>query len=570
MNLLRYLAQLPWVDPLGWTLIHFLWQGALTGGTLWLALRAARRASPNVRYLLALSGLLLSFLAPIATFIHLAKPFAGRVQAVPVLTNFPDTAIDPSRSNVHATLPPANTRPVSPDHPSLPSTTTTGSSQPTPTATPALSKPALHWLNRWNLLSWAVAFWFTGVCCAALRLLGGWLRIQLWKQQSGPAHLTAPWLEETFRRLAQRIGAPSKARLLLSRRSLGPLALGVIRPVVILPFSLLTSLPKEHLEAILLHELAHLRRHDYLVNLLQSAVEVILFYHPAIWWIGRELRQIREECCDALAAEHGSGRLAYAKALTALETFRAPTPLAAPGATTGSLLLRIRRLLGQHEPESILGGRHAAWLTALGIATLIAACLLHSITIETPEKTGTIKPPPSGFVSDELGHPVPGARVWLYYQKNPWESGKGTGEEITTDPQGRFAFKKPLPFQSVKASKAADHYHLFAAKPGKAPAWATITSGDPDPATFSLVLTPPSPKTYQVVDPAGQPIQGARVWLRRVSAQMNRTPRFTTGFSTTSDPGLATAITDENGFATLADLPNGHRSVTVSHPGYEE
>ena len=126
----------------------------------------------------------------------------------------------------------------------------------------------------------------------------------------------------------------------------GAAGVGWMRPVILLPVTAVTGLPPDQLEAILAHELAHVRRYDYLVNLVQSVVETLLFYHPAAWWISGRIRAEREHCCDDWAVELCGDRLTYARALAALEEQRGAGWLLAPSARDGSLLARVRRLLG--------------------------------------------------------------------------------------------------------------------------------------------------------------------------------------------------------------------------------
>src|SRR6202043_2235001 len=112
----------------------------------------------------------------------------------------------------------------------------------------------------------------------------------------------------------------------------------------------LSGLPAEHLEALLLHELAHIRRHDYLVNILQSIGEALLFYHPAVWWVSGHIRAERELCCDDMAVSVSGDALTYSRALAQLESYRPVHLTAAVAANGGSLPDRIARLLGQSRP----------------------------------------------------------------------------------------------------------------------------------------------------------------------------------------------------------------------------
>ena len=145
-----------------------------------------------------------------------------------------------------------------------------------------------------------------------------------------------------------------------------PTVIGWLKPVVLLPASALAGLAPNQMEAILAHELAHIRRHDYIVNLLQTVVETLLFYHPAVWWLSRRIRAERENCCDDLAVSLCGDPVAYAAALAELEGLRSTTGELVLAATGGSLLQRVRRLLG----VPTHAGRAPGWLAA-GLALLV-------------------------------------------------------------------------------------------------------------------------------------------------------------------------------------------------------
>jgi beta-lactamase regulating signal transducer with metallopeptidase domain len=143
---------------------------------------------------------------------------------------------------------------------------------------------------------------------------------------------------------------------------------GWLRPVVLAPVGALAGLPAEQMEALLLHELAHIRRYDYLVNMLQSAVEALLFYHPAVWWVSGHMRAERELCCDDAAVSASGDALVYARALAELASFCPPVVMAANG---GSLAHRIGRLLGQ--PRSAPRTLSGTGIVAAAVLPVIAA-----------------------------------------------------------------------------------------------------------------------------------------------------------------------------------------------------
>jgi beta-lactamase regulating signal transducer with metallopeptidase domain len=210
--------------------------------------------------------------------------------------------------------------------------------------------------------------WLVGIAFLSLRLLSGWLWVQRLR-----THGVAPASDhcrQLARRLSRRLHIGRAITLLESTLVDVPTVIGFLKPVVLLPASALGGLTPQQLEAILAHELAHIRRHDYLVNLLQTLVETVLFYHPAVWWVSRRIRIERENCCDDLAVSLCGDRIAYAAALADLEALRsepAPDHHIAMAATGGSLLLRVRRLLGAPASHT---GRGPAWLAG-SVATLL-------------------------------------------------------------------------------------------------------------------------------------------------------------------------------------------------------
>jgi hypothetical protein len=163
------------------------------------------------------------------------------------------------------------------------------------------------------LLLWVVAIWLVGAMVFWVRMLGGWilterLRSRLVRRASGE------W-QQSLDRLKTRLRVSRPVQLLVSSLVQAPVVVGWLRPAVLVPVGALAGLPADQVEALLLHELAHIRRHDYLVNLLQGVVEAILFYHPAVWWISGHIRVERELCCDDIAVAASGDVLARAGGL---------------------------------------------------------------------------------------------------------------------------------------------------------------------------------------------------------------------------------------------------------------
>ena len=338
MNAMQVLASQPWVERLGWTLVHFLWQG-LSIAVLYAAARrvVARTWSPHARYLLACVALAAMVATPLVTWGVMRPSDAG-----------PDSAY-----RIRSTPPAASTTGIATAAIPLPASVR---------ATVPSVEPA-------QFLLWVVMVWLIGAVVFWVRLAGGWMvaaRMRSMLVRPAPSE----W-QEILRKLGARIGLSRPVALLISALVQVPTVVGWLRPVVLVPVGALGGLPAEHLEALLLHELAHIRRHDYLVDILQSVAEALLFYHPAVWWVSGHIRAEREVCCDDVAVSVSGDPLTYARALAQLESYRPAHLGAAVAASGGRLPDRIARLLGQPRP---------AVHTGMGPGVLAVAILLMAAT----------------------------------------------------------------------------------------------------------------------------------------------------------------------------------------------
>jgi beta-lactamase regulating signal transducer with metallopeptidase domain len=330
MNYSEFLFRQPFTMALGWALVHFLWQGAVIALLLGLANHLFRRASANLRYAFACVAMLSMLAAGITTLAWLgSSPQAG---AAAPFGGF-EAAPRPSGISGATAL---------------------------PVGTPVLKFE--QWLDQH--LAALVWFWLAGVTLLSLRTAGGWIVAQRLKRiRTYPA--AAMW-QQRLAHLSAHLNIQRLVTLRESALARTPTVIGWLRPVILLPTSALAGLTPEMMEAVLAHELAHIRRHDYLMNMLQTAVETLLFYHPAVWWVGARIRQERENCCDDLAVGACGNAITYARALTELEELRGGYPRFALAATGGSLLARVRRLLGARPPASRVP---SMWL-ALVVAAL--------------------------------------------------------------------------------------------------------------------------------------------------------------------------------------------------------
>lgn len=295
-------AFLPGAVALGWTLLDFLWQGLLIACAYALA-RGLLRA-PRQRLFAGHVTLLALAVAPLATLL-------GHLQ-----DSAPPVALQAAGGAVVSAMQ-ATTR-------------ETGIAADT-----------------WLL--WLVGAWLAGVLVLSLRLWREWRRLRRLCDTALP--VSAEW-QARFETLAARLGVQMKVRLRQGAAIVTPMLVGVLRPTVLLPASLFARLPADQLELILVHELAHLRRLDPLFNLLQTGLDTLLFYHPAVHWISRKVREDRELCCDDIVVTSGGDRLRYARALLALAEARAhDLPLPALAASGGALLERVERIVELPAPR---------------------------------------------------------------------------------------------------------------------------------------------------------------------------------------------------------------------------
>jgi uncharacterized protein (TIGR03435 family) len=343
MTTIQILASQPWVERFGMTLLHFLWQGFVIA-ILYAAARliAARTSSPQTRYLMACAALGAMMAAPLVTW-ELMRPVHASPEAMYRIRSTPATA-SPAGIATPNTLPDSVRATVS-------------GVQPQP------------------LLLWVVLIWFAGAIALWVRLAGGWVIAA--RMRSMLVRRAPPEWQQSLQELGTRIGLSRPVRLLVSALVQVPTVVGWLRPVVLVPVGGLGGLPAEHMEALLLHELAHIRRHDYLVNILQSVAESLLFYHPAVWWLSGHIRTERELCCDDVAVAISGDPLTYARALAQLDSCRPAYLNAAIAANGGSLRNRIARLLGR-PPQVVRTGLGPGVIAVAGLLAVAVYGLAQS------------------------------------------------------------------------------------------------------------------------------------------------------------------------------------------------
>ena len=372
------------LESLGWTLLHFCWQAGAIALVYWLAETALPKVRSQTRYLLALGALLLMLVGALATFSY-----------------------EESSSRFDA--------PFSPEASALATKTAVEAASAMPLVGISASASADH-PSQWpisSLLAWLDIAWLAGVACLSLRTLVGLQLIQRLRRRS---FVKAPEsVRASFAAICQRLAITRKVRLRISEHIQGPFAMGVFRAMILLPASALVALTPEQLEVVLMHELAHVRRADYLWNLVQRMIETLFFFHPAVWWIGGKLRQERELCCDDMAVQLCSDPLVYATALLRLEEQRSQR-LSLVMALDGNrplsgLRLRIARVLGdtsaEQERREVAPLPFVAVCAALLLVMFSVPQLFAGLPGKKQETTAVVvTAPATGIVAATVAAPV--------------------------------------------------------------------------------------------------------------------------------------------------------------------
>jgi soluble lytic murein transglycosylase-like protein len=355
---LQALASSAEVHAAAWALLHFVWQGGVVAALLWLVLAMVPLGQAPLRYGATCLALALLALSPPVTFWYLLA----------------------QRPRIVALMPVAQ-----------------------------LEAGPGSYLSLWLLAAWGA-----GTSLMTLRLLLG---LGTLRRMVASATVASAHWQWQLERLARRVRLRQRVQLLVSQHVDAPVVLGWVRPVILLPLSALSSLPPPYLEALLAHELGHVRRLDYLVNVVQSCVEALLFYHPAVHWVSRCMRAEREHCCDDIAIQVTGEPLCYARALAEMESLRARLPEPALAANGGTLMLRIQRILPRSastraEPRALLT---ASCMLASALSLALAGAWACSSSTDSAEAPVSVEQAPA-----ELAAPALSIR-WLPASLAPYE-----------------------------------------------------------------------------------------------------------------------------------------------------
>lgn len=356
MNWIQQFIPTQLIDVLGWTLIHSLWQGASLAILLAIVLIFLRRNSSKVRYFIAASALFTLTLAAVITFVSLYQSENYQAQ-VSTLTQTP-----PSIASGKSSL--ALIRPIAID-----------------------SQGQLAFFSDYfnQHLPLIVTIWLLGVLVLMLRFLGGFAYLQRLRHHQVTS-VSKDWQVKTLE-IADQLRIKKVVRLFESAMVKTPMVIGHLKPVILLPLGTISGLGSKQVESILAHELAHIARNDYLVNILQSIVEIFLFFNPAMWWISARIREERENCCDDIALQLTNDRLTLVKTLATLEEMRVSAPQAAVAfaGKKGGLVGRIRRIVNSPRTNATFSEGFVAAMLLIGFLFL-ASFYVHTKQVPVKNK----------------------------------------------------------------------------------------------------------------------------------------------------------------------------------------
>jgi uncharacterized protein (TIGR03435 family) len=376
-----------WIELAGWTLLHFLWQGAV----IWAVAAAALRLTPGPqsRHAIACGGLAMMLAAPVVTAAALSE--TGRAIAADAVG---------SAQAVKAISSADRKAPAAP--PSVSSQSAT-----------AGEAFAASGAGR-SMMPLVVAIWLSGVAVLLARLAGGCWRL---RRLRNAAYDDAPssW-QAASDAIARRLRLSRPVFVVDSHRVDTPTVIGWLRPVIVLPLAAMSNLAPAQVEAILAHELAHIRRHDFLINVLQTVAETLLFYHPAVWSMSSRIRAEREHCCDDIAVDVCGDAVTYAAALTELAAWSVTRSPLALAATSGSLIIRIRRLLhGSSDDAPRTSSR--LLVGGLALALVLVVFSVRAVSVTQVDDAAATSPDDGRFGPADANRLVgfalfPGPRPW--------------------------------------------------------------------------------------------------------------------------------------------------------------
>lgn len=319
MEKLRHLFPVEIIEAFGWTIVHSIWQAGIIAIALVLLMLLLKNYSAKTRYIIAIIALAATLVWASATWISSYK-YAREKTALreAVMENPSEVA---NQIFIKLTADPQPIKPIKAEKEIL------------------IVKARAFFQKNFIFIFY---LWAIGVIFFLIRFSGSMIYLlSLRRRKTIPPE--SSW-HDTLETFSQKLGINKKVQLLQSALVKVPMVLGYVKPVILLPISLISGLSPKEIEAIIAHELAHIKRYDYLLNIIQSIIETLFFYHPGVWLISKIIRNEREHSCDDIAIELTSDKVGYIKALAAAESFQRQNYAVAFPGTEGGLLHRVKRI----------------------------------------------------------------------------------------------------------------------------------------------------------------------------------------------------------------------------------
>lgn len=568
-ELLDILNQHPATRALILSLFHSLWQGPAIAGLLWLLLKLAHQLNSATRHLLAFTALCSLLLCFLCTFYIQFNSPVGAIAAAETSAALPLSSQETGQAAAETSL---------------------------------LQTVEMQWhiLAHWVQQHVAYFFlaWIFGSIFFSLRFFTGLHYLRSLKQESSP--FPAAWTEKV-KALTDTLGLHKEIRLLASDKVNTPLTFGWLKPVIVFPLSMLSLLPEDQVESILLHELAHIRRNDYLTNLLQSLIEIIFFFNPGYWYLSKVIEREREHVCDDMVVSHSANAHTYARALTNLAelTYFNSSPLALNVARKeSSLFFRIKRIIHPSKTEIM---EKSIKKRSCQLASLLIACtilLLFTLDVSgnsgsttyvdsqeaqaaATEKTMVVE----GTVKDtQGGSSLPGASVRI----------KGSNTGTTTDRNGNFRINAKaddtlviafVGFQRKEVAINSEPYHVISLKSTGKPKDNTLVildleaSQKADEEPEAPLATPaeappavpeaaPTPEAFPIVEearifviPEDQDIKAFMEYTRKEEVQITDIQHQGRGITMAEYEALDKSDLQSN--LTLSSVETGHKKAVT-------
>ena len=584
MNQLLSLLDSTIVERIGWVLVHSLWQIAIVAIAVAAVNLLLGRQRVNVRYLVFCGGMLACIGISIATFatLELDRPLtassdnlsANEASAVTetVDNSLRGASVSVTDSTLIAADAPMSSIPtaavervlLADDKPAARSESSdSGLGNAAEVDHAAIIRPifktAALVLDSW--LPTIFSLWIIGVIVLAIRPVIGIFfnrRVRYHGRSSVPQNVSRLMAEACRQlRLSDAIEIAQSTLVEI------PGIIGYFKPLVLLPASAVTGLSETQLRAILLHELAHIRRHDYLVNLLQTVIESLLFYHPLVWWMSSQIRIERENCCDDIVLQHCDNSSEYVRALLLLESHQRHSPVLALNATGGSLVKRVRRIARKQT-----SGAANAWGAGFIVLALIALIPISQ------SSTWAIQPAPQTDKSKSGDNATTDSRIIKVHlvddTENPVANAfveQRIGDKkvsVRTDEAGVAEFALPdKPPELLSIHVRGDFVPLKVE-------WDNTNDSDPNPipTSFTFYAQRGRKLSGRITDAAGNPIAGAKLtppeynnWGTSIPKQSSQQQTDWTGWE---------SQTDQDGLWSInhAPLQLGKFDAMVSHPDF--